>query len=139
MSKTRWMFGRVCGMTCVALGLLAMNTPTAWAALVNKYTFNNGNANDSVGGQHGTLVDNTNLALFSGGMIDLSGNSATTGSNQDFCTADDGGSVCRSAQWRLHERGDGRHVRRRDAGDLVQGFAEPHVGRSLFLWSEPRW
>jgi hypothetical protein len=84
MSKTRWMFVRVCGITCVALGLLAMNTPTASAALVNKYTFNNGNANDSVGGQHGTLVDNTHLALFSGGMIDLSGNSATTGSNQNF-------------------------------------------------------
>ena len=71
-------------MTCVVLGIVAMSAPATRAALVNKYTFNNGNANDSVGGQHGVVVDNTGLAQFIGGAIDLAGNSATTGSNQNF-------------------------------------------------------
>jgi hypothetical protein len=84
MSKTRWMFTRVCWTTCAAVGMVALATPSAWAILVNKYTFNNGNANDSIGGQHGNIVDNTGLAQFVGGAIDLSGNSPATGSNQNF-------------------------------------------------------
>jgi hypothetical protein len=50
---------------------------------VNKYTFNDKTANDSVGGQHGVVVDNTGISRFTGGAIDLSGNNGA-GSNQDF-------------------------------------------------------
>ena len=53
------------------------------AVLTNKYTFNDGTANDSVGGQDGTVVDNTGIACFAGGAVDLSGNNGVS-SNQDF-------------------------------------------------------
>jgi hypothetical protein len=66
-----------------AIGILAACTAPAGAALVNKYTFNDKTANDSVGGQHGVVVDNTGISRFTGGAIDLSGNNGA-GSNQDF-------------------------------------------------------
>jgi Concanavalin A-like lectin/glucanases superfamily len=52
------------------------------AAVVHKYTFNNGTAADSVGGADGQLIDNTGIASFAGGLLNLTAN--TTGSNQDF-------------------------------------------------------
>ncbi len=53
------------------------------AAVVNKYTFNNGSAADSVGGMNGTVVDNTGISSFTGGTINLSANNGA-GSGQDF-------------------------------------------------------
>jgi hypothetical protein len=67
-----------------ALGFLATCASPAAADLVNKYTFNNNTANDSIGGQHGTVIDNTGISKYTGGAIDLTGNGDTTGSNQDF-------------------------------------------------------
>jgi hypothetical protein len=66
-----------------AISILAACAAPSGAALVNKYTFNNNNANDSMGSQHGTVVDNTGISRFVGGTIDLSGNNGA-GSNQDF-------------------------------------------------------
>jgi hypothetical protein len=72
----------VCRAVCVVGFVAACGSP-APAALVNKYTFNNNTANDSVGSQHGVVVDNTGIARYTGGAIDLSGNNGA-GSNQDF-------------------------------------------------------
>jgi hypothetical protein len=72
----------VCRLAC-AIGVLVACVPAARAALVNKYTFNDNTANDSVGGQNGVVVDNTGIARYTGGAIDLSGNNGA-GSNQDF-------------------------------------------------------
>jgi uncharacterized protein (TIGR03382 family) len=65
------------------MGIVVACELPASAVLVNKYTFNDNNANDSVGGQHGVLVDNTGIARYTGGAVDLSGNNGA-GSNQDF-------------------------------------------------------
>jgi hypothetical protein len=70
---------RVAGVIAV---LLAIASP-AGAALVNKYNFNNNTADDSVGGQNGVLVDNTGIARFTGGTLDLRGNNGLS-SNQNF-------------------------------------------------------
>jgi hypothetical protein len=51
-----------------------MLSTSAPAAVVNKYTFNAGNLVDPVGGANGTLVDNTNIATFTGGTLNLSAN-----------------------------------------------------------------
>jgi hypothetical protein len=67
------------GAACV----LAATAHPAAAVLTNKYTFNDGTANDSIGGMNGTLVDNTGIAKYVGGAIDLSANNGA-GSNQDF-------------------------------------------------------
>jgi hypothetical protein len=67
----------------VVLGVMALTVPTAKAVLVNQYTFNDGTIHDSASGQDGVVVDNTGLARFTGGMVDLTGNTGT-GSNQDF-------------------------------------------------------
>lgn len=67
----------------VAVGAIATLALPAGAALTHKYTFNNGNANDSQGTAHATLVDNTGIANYTGGMLNLTGNNAI-GSNQDF-------------------------------------------------------
>jgi hypothetical protein len=64
-------------------GLAALAATPAQAVLVNKYTFNDTTANDSVGGQNGVLVDNTGIATYTGGALNLSGNNGA-GSNQDF-------------------------------------------------------
>lgn len=61
---------------------VAVCASVANAALVNKYTFNDGTVHDSVSGQDGVLVDNTHIAHFTGGVIDLTAN--TTGSDQNF-------------------------------------------------------
>src|SRR3954454_25078341 len=71
-----------CRLAC-AIGILAACGSPASAVLVNKYTFNNNTANDSVGGQNGVVVDNTGIATYTGGAINLSGNNGA-GSNQDF-------------------------------------------------------
>ncbi|MGL4513762.1 MAG: LamG-like jellyroll fold domain-containing protein [Lacipirellulaceae bacterium] len=54
---------------------------SAQGVLVNRYTFNNGNANDSVGTGHGTVVDPTGLAIYVGGQLDLS--AANNGQRSD--------------------------------------------------------
>ena len=76
MASTHW-------KVFLGVGLLAVAASSADAALVNKYTFNDGTADDSVSGADGTLVDNTGIAQFVGGMLDLSANNGA-GSNQDF-------------------------------------------------------
>ena len=73
--RNAWRVCCVCVVTALPVSL--------HAAVVNKYTFNQGNANDSVGIQHGTLVDNTGIATFAGGTLNLSANNGA-GSNQDF-------------------------------------------------------
>jgi hypothetical protein len=70
-----------------ALAVAAAVALPAHAAVVNKYTFNANNANDSVGGQHGTIVDNTGISTFTGGALNLSANgtgATVAGSNQNF-------------------------------------------------------
>jgi hypothetical protein len=66
-----------------AIGVVASCASPAGAILVNKYTFNNNTANDSIGGQNGVVVDNTGISKYTGGAIDLSGNNGA-GSDQDF-------------------------------------------------------
>jgi hypothetical protein len=66
-----------------AAGLAALLTSPACAALTNKYTFNDGTANDSVGGAHGNVVDPTGISRFVGGQIDVSANNGDL-SAQDF-------------------------------------------------------
>jgi hypothetical protein len=46
---------------------------------VNKYTFNNGNANDSIGAKNGTVVDNTGISSYTGGSLNLTANNTTSG------------------------------------------------------------
>ncbi|HEX2476450.1 MAG TPA: LamG-like jellyroll fold domain-containing protein [Lacipirellulaceae bacterium] len=74
--KSLW--ARVC-----AVGVAALLASPAFAALTNKYTFNDNTANDSIGGQHGTVVDRTGISRFVGGTFDMTGNNGA-GSNQDF-------------------------------------------------------
>jgi hypothetical protein len=64
-------------------GALATAAAPADAALKHKYTFNNGNAADSVGGMDGVVVDNTGISSYTGGALDLSQNN-NANSNQDF-------------------------------------------------------
>ena len=70
-------------LACAVGVAAAVGGLPAGAALVNKYTFNDNTANDSVGGQNGVVVDNTGIARYTGGAIDMSGNNGA-GSNQDF-------------------------------------------------------
>jgi hypothetical protein len=71
-----------CYLAC-AIGVLAACGSPASAVLVNKYTFNDNTANDSIGGQNGIVVDNTGISKYTGGAIDLSGNNGA-GSDQNF-------------------------------------------------------
>jgi hypothetical protein len=58
------------------------------AALAHRYSFT-GNANDSVGGAHGTVVDGlAPTAVFAGGQLDLSANTGQ-GSNEAVATRND--------------------------------------------------
>jgi hypothetical protein len=63
----------------------------AHAILVNKYTFNDSTANDSVGGQNGTIVDpGAPTATFTGGALNLTANGTggtVASSNQNFTLA----------------------------------------------------
>lgn len=61
---------RIALITSFAMMLCAS---TASAVLVNQYTFN-GDANDSVGGQHGSVVDPTSISQYVGGQLDLTAN-----------------------------------------------------------------
>jgi hypothetical protein len=68
----------------LAAGALAVGVaPVVAATPKHQYTFNQGNANDSVGGMHGVVVDNTGISSYTGGALDLSQNNGA-GSNQDF-------------------------------------------------------
>ncbi|HEX6960581.1 MAG TPA: LamG domain-containing protein, partial [Lacipirellula sp.] len=70
------------------LALAALVAPPTQADLLHKYTFNNNTAEDSVGGLHGTVVDNTGIHSYTGGAINLTANNTPTNggisSNQDF-------------------------------------------------------
>lgn len=66
-----------------ALVLATIGVRPAAADLVHKYTFNANNANDSVGGANGTVVDNTGISTYTGGAVNLTANNGA-GSNQDF-------------------------------------------------------
>lgn len=65
------------------VGIVATWVSLASATLVNKYSFNDNTANDSVGGQNGVVVDNTGISRYTGGAFDISGNNGA-GSNQNF-------------------------------------------------------
>jgi len=70
-----------------AAASLAICAAPARAVLVNKYTFNNNTANDSVGIDHGVVVDNTGISTFTGGAINLTANGTggtVANSNQNF-------------------------------------------------------
>ena len=62
-------------LTCVAAVLAA----GAQGAVVHRYDFA-GDPNDSVGGAHGTLINNTTRAAYAGGQLTL-GNQGTENSN----------------------------------------------------------
>lgn len=63
--------------------LCSIAVSVADAAITNQYTFNDGTADDAVGGAHGTIVDNTGISGFTGGALDLTANNGA-GSAQDF-------------------------------------------------------
>ena len=63
--------------------LIGLLTSTARAALENRYTFNFASAEDSVGGQDGTLVDPAGIAFYADGQVHLTANNGAN-SNQDF-------------------------------------------------------
>lgn len=63
--------------------LLCTAASAASAAVTNQYTFNDGTADDSVGGDHGIIVDNTGISGFTGGALDLTANNGAS-SAQDF-------------------------------------------------------
>lgn len=67
----------------LAAGTLAILAAPAEAVLVNKYTFNNGDAVDSVSGANGTVIDRTGISSYTGGALDLTRNN-NANSNQDF-------------------------------------------------------
>lgn len=59
--------------------LWAVTALPAQAVVVHRYTFNDGNANDSVGTAHGTVVDaGAPTAVFTLGQLDLSANNGQT-------------------------------------------------------------
>ena len=63
-----------------AFGLAILGCATVKAELVHRYSFTS-DASDSIGTAHGTVVDaGAPTAVFSGGRLDLSGNSGQ-GSN----------------------------------------------------------
>ncbi len=66
-----------------AAGALAVAAAPAEAAPKHQYTFNQGNAVDSIGGQDGVVVDNTGISSYTGGALDLSQNNDAN-SAQDF-------------------------------------------------------
>ena len=72
----------------VAAGTLTALAPAADAATPkHKYTFNNGNANDSsINAAHGTVIDNTGISKYTGGALDLTANN-NANSAQDFSVA----------------------------------------------------
>lgn len=68
--------------SAIALALAAMIAAPAAAGLKHQYTFNDGTANDSVGGAHGTIVDaGVPTATFTNGQLDLSGNTGQNSGN----------------------------------------------------------
>ena len=63
----------LCKCFCAAAALAIIASP-ANAVLTNQYAFNNNTADDSIGGQHGVVIDNTGISQYTGGAIDLTGN-----------------------------------------------------------------
>jgi hypothetical protein len=70
-NSARWTF-----RSAMALALAAMIAAPASAGLKHSYRFNNGTANDSVGGAHGTVIDaGAPTAVYTAsGQLDLSAN-----------------------------------------------------------------
>jgi glucose/arabinose dehydrogenase len=62
---------RSASLALLAAASLSVATTAADAAIVRKYTFNNGNAQDSIGTAHGALQGNAAIDL---GVLDLPGN-----------------------------------------------------------------
>ena len=60
------------------VAVLSISAVPTEAGLQHRYSFN-GNANDSVGGAHGTLVNNTGGAGYGGGQLALGNNGTQTG------------------------------------------------------------
>jgi hypothetical protein len=77
---------RVLNIAAIAVGLTLLASGSADAALKNRYSFTS-NANDSVGGAHGTVVDagTTPNHTFALGQLDLSAN---TGQGSNSITED---------------------------------------------------
>ncbi len=84
------MFGSRCGSLKVAAAslcapiLVVLLALDAAAALRHQYTFNDGTANDSVGGAHGNVVDPAGIARYVGGQIDVSANNGQTSGQNPF-------------------------------------------------------
>ena len=70
---------RVAVILVIFGALIVLGGQTADAAMVHRYDFN-GNADDAVGGAHGTLVNNTGNASFGSGRLTL-GNDGSQSSN----------------------------------------------------------
>jgi hypothetical protein len=50
---------RLCAWAAV---FVALTATTSWGVLTHQYTFNDGTANDAIGGAHGTLVNGATVA-----------------------------------------------------------------------------
>ena len=73
-------------LLAVGVTLLAVAATPAHAAVVHRYTFNNGNINDSVGTAHGVVVDPGTLshAFTASGKIDFSANTGGNPGNDGY-------------------------------------------------------
>jgi hypothetical protein len=70
------------------LGAMTFYASTASAVLVNRYTFNDGTANDSGPAlAHGTVQDVLGISQFVGGQLDLRANNGVTSANADTAGA----------------------------------------------------
>ena len=114
----------------LAAGALAASALAADAATPkHKYTFNQGNANDSLGGMNGVVVDNTGISSYTGGALDLSQQQRRqfeSGLRQSGHRR----RLRRSSQRPLYRRRHQRHVRRRHARDLGHPARESQLGSS---------
>jgi hypothetical protein len=72
-----------CRLLLAAGALATLAAPINAATPKHKYTFNNGNAFDSIGGLNGEVIDNTGISSYTGGALDLTQNN-NANSNQDF-------------------------------------------------------
>ena len=74
---------RVLTPSTLTFAMLLALTPAVRADLVNRYTFNYANVEDSVGGQDGELIDPSGIAYYEAGEVRLVNNNGAN-SNQDF-------------------------------------------------------
>jgi hypothetical protein len=73
-------------LLAVGVTLVAVAAPSAFAVAVHRYTFNGGNANDSVGTAHGVMVDPApaNHTFTAAGKLDMSGNDGGNPGNNAY-------------------------------------------------------